>query len=279
MSVRSNSRRFVVLAGVMAAGAAAGGIATAAIPDENDVFHACVRTEAGSGGAIGDIRMIDTALNQLCNQAEKRVAWNQRGRVGDAGPQGPAGAAGSNANIRAFHFDRVQAIKLGRAKGTPVGTFDVPEGKWEFHFSGEVSLPAGVQRVRGASRKATASLNFARNRTINFGRVECTMAVGGTQSTATVGDEGVVLPAVQRARAAAVDMFRGVRHETLTLNFVASVPAGGGQGTLACGYQTGGAAGLVDQGATNLPQASLSNMQLNFAEVGNIRGLNFTVTG
>jgi Collagen triple helix repeat (20 copies) len=68
-----------------------GGIAWAAIPDENGVFTACI------SNADGSIRMIDPSQSGTagtCTGTENRVSWNKKGIEGPKGPAGATGAQG-----------------------------------------------------------------------------------------------------------------------------------------------------------------------------------------
>ena len=80
-------RSRVVIGGVAAI--AAGGVAAyAAIPDGNKVIHACYQQQSGQ------LRVIDTDRGDSCRPSERALQWNQQGPKGDRGPQGPPGSAG-----------------------------------------------------------------------------------------------------------------------------------------------------------------------------------------
>ena len=70
---------------------ATGGIAVAAIPDEDGVIHACV-------SADGAVRVIDPSSSdpkkRSCKSTEKPLDWNQQGEPGAAGATGPVGPTG-----------------------------------------------------------------------------------------------------------------------------------------------------------------------------------------
>jgi hypothetical protein len=81
-------RSRVVIGGVAAV--AAGGVAAyAAIPDGNKVIHACYQQQSGQ------LRVIDTDRGDSCRPSERALQWNQQGPKGDRGPQGPPGPPGS----------------------------------------------------------------------------------------------------------------------------------------------------------------------------------------
>jgi hypothetical protein len=67
----------------------AAGITYAAIPDSNNVIHAC------RGRALGVVRIIDTERGERCTRLEDPVEWNEQGPVGPIGPAGPAGRDGA----------------------------------------------------------------------------------------------------------------------------------------------------------------------------------------
>jgi len=84
--------------GGLALTVATGGLAVAAMPDEDGVIHACV-------SADGAIRVIDPSSSdpkkRSCKSTETSLNWNQQaepgaaGAVGPAGPTGPAGPQGA----------------------------------------------------------------------------------------------------------------------------------------------------------------------------------------
>jgi hypothetical protein len=68
--------------------AVAGGIAYAAIPDADGVYHACLSRN-------GSIRIIDPDTDQ-CKATETAITFNQKGDKGDPGPAGTNGTNGTN---------------------------------------------------------------------------------------------------------------------------------------------------------------------------------------
>src|SRR5713226_9013862 len=63
----------------------AGAVAFADIPD-GSVVHACYEK------ATGRVRVVD---NKGCQDAERKITWNERGPEGPRGEPGPAGAKGA----------------------------------------------------------------------------------------------------------------------------------------------------------------------------------------
>jgi hypothetical protein len=75
------------VASAVVAGALAGGVAAASIPDGSGVINACA-TKAGR------LSVIDTAINATCRATSTALAWPQTGPQGPQGSQGPQGAPG-----------------------------------------------------------------------------------------------------------------------------------------------------------------------------------------
>jgi hypothetical protein len=83
------SNLLAALAGALGATALTGGIAWAAIPDDDGVIHGC-HTKLG-----GVLRVIDTAKGQRClTSVEVPLTWNEQGPKGDRGATGADGAPG-----------------------------------------------------------------------------------------------------------------------------------------------------------------------------------------
>ena len=74
--------------------------AFASIPDQSNVYHACVQAGNLPIPGQGTMRLIDTEKGQSCTRHETPVSWNANGvagptgATGATGPQGPAGATG-----------------------------------------------------------------------------------------------------------------------------------------------------------------------------------------
>ncbi|HVX57006.1 MAG TPA: hypothetical protein VHA37_04695, partial [Candidatus Saccharimonadales bacterium] len=78
------------------------GLATnafASIPDQNQVFHACVTRSIISLPWAGNLRLIDTDRGQTCGRTETPITWSANGIAGPTGPQGPAGPAGADGAV------------------------------------------------------------------------------------------------------------------------------------------------------------------------------------
>ena len=88
--MRSRSPRFRIVAALLALVAAcAGGVALAAsasIPDDGGVFHACRKVTNGK------LRLV--ANESECRNDEVGLSWDQHGEKGEPGPVGPAGPEG-----------------------------------------------------------------------------------------------------------------------------------------------------------------------------------------
>src|SRR5689334_995885 len=83
------SRLGVALVAASVAALAVGGLATAAIPDRDNVVHLCVKK---AGGAV---RVVDDAKGQRCTSKEQAVDVSSRGARGPAGEDGADGAPGA----------------------------------------------------------------------------------------------------------------------------------------------------------------------------------------
>jgi len=70
--------------------------AFASIPDQNQVFHACVQSGTLPIPGQGSIRLIDTNKGQSCTRYETPISWNANGTAGPSGPAGPTGATGAS---------------------------------------------------------------------------------------------------------------------------------------------------------------------------------------
>jgi hypothetical protein len=86
-------RLFTAIAGAAVASSVAG-IAYATIPDQHNVYNACMLK------SLGTIRLIDkslpsTNLMSHCTDKETEISWNQAGQPGPPGPQGAKGDPGA----------------------------------------------------------------------------------------------------------------------------------------------------------------------------------------
>ncbi|MGH3370629.1 MAG: hypothetical protein ACRDPR_11570 [Nocardioidaceae bacterium] len=81
-------RRLTIAAATLALVAAAGGIASAAIPGLGGVINGCYEKRTGI------LRVIDAEAGKKCLSVETPISWNQRGEKGYKGDPGPAGPKG-----------------------------------------------------------------------------------------------------------------------------------------------------------------------------------------
>jgi hypothetical protein len=81
----AGSRKFVVLASVMASSALGGAFAATSLVSD-DVITACFDRNTGA------LRKIDDGAK--CKPGERKISWNKQGPAGETGPQGPAGPEG-----------------------------------------------------------------------------------------------------------------------------------------------------------------------------------------
>ena len=111
--------------------------AVSSIPDSKGVFHACAKRGSGA------MRVVKSARS--CRRAERKLAWNARGRtgprgavgpqgavgpdgaagqpgqpgqVGPTGPQGPTGADGQVGPSEAFGASRDEVVNIGSTSAT-----------------------------------------------------------------------------------------------------------------------------------------------------------------
>lgn len=82
-------RKRLAIATAVAVGAlvVTAGIATASIPDTQNVIHGCYQKNNGQ------VRVIDSAT-ESCHPNETAIQWNQTGPQGPTGPAGPQGPKG-----------------------------------------------------------------------------------------------------------------------------------------------------------------------------------------
>jgi len=70
--------------------------AFASIPDQQQVFHACVQSGNLPIPGQGSVRIIDTAKGQACSRYETPISWSANGATGPTGPVGATGPAGAS---------------------------------------------------------------------------------------------------------------------------------------------------------------------------------------
>ena len=151
------SRKIAVLVVGAIAALAFGSFAFAAIPDGGGVIHGCYKKVAPSQGTL---RLIDTAKNDICNNNEAPLNWNQQGPQGpqglkgDTGPQGPQGLKGDTGTQGpqgpkgdTGPAGPAGASSLPYAYLTRVATVDIPNDNAGWTKVATLSLPAGTYSV------------------------------------------------------------------------------------------------------------------------------------
>jgi hypothetical protein len=229
---------------------ALGGAAYASIPGPDGSIHSCV-------GSRGTLRVIDSAAS--CDPSEQALNFSQTGPQGAAGPPGLS---------QVLTFQGNGSVNVPRKAGTPVGSFDLPEGKWAITLNGGIDI-GGSNSVRlsftgGVKARAAAQVDFRNARGFSWGGdVTCRLALGDGSVTQTAGNGGLIgllVPAVQKSR---------VQHAALNLQLVHDVPAGGERGFLACNQPKA-------QGALgSTPAAVLHDISINAVRVDQVGALNF----
>ena len=120
----SHARRNVVAyLALVAALAAAGGVAYSSIPDAQGVIHGCY-------DSTGALRVIDTDGSGICRGGETALDWNQQGQPGPTGHTGPAGPPGA-------------ALTYGRSVAGPISLPDAPQIK----TIATLTVPAGSYAI------------------------------------------------------------------------------------------------------------------------------------
>jgi hypothetical protein len=245
---------------------ALGGVTYAAIPAPDGTIHACV-------GSRGALRAIDSAAS--CDPSEQALNFSQTGPPGQQGVTGPAGPAGQS---QLLNFVHDISIKVPRKAGMPIGSFDLPEGKWAITFTGGVDIPSsspvGLRLARSQKARAAAMVDFRTARAFSWGGdVSCKLALGDGSVKQTVGNSaliGLLIPAVQKQHGSGGGGGTGrSQHAAVNLQLVQDVPAGGGHGALTC-VQANGKAGFTS------PAAVMNNVSIIAVRVGDIGQLNFT---
>jgi hypothetical protein len=161
--------RLLAAAALLAAAVAVGG-AAAAIPDENDVIHACY---ARSGGTL---RVIDAGVTN-CKQGETSLNWNQvgpQGPKGDTGPAGPQGQQGPKGDPGATGPAGPQGAQGPQGEPGPQGLQGPagPAGPAGERGPQGFMGPAGPPGPAGTSRLAYAREEFVIQEGGLFGNVD-----------------------------------------------------------------------------------------------------------
>jgi hypothetical protein len=92
------ARKVLTGIGLVVAVVAAGELGFASVPDSSGLIHGCYHSGSGGlfgGGERGELRVIDIAKGQKCNNDETAITWNQKGQKGDKGDTGATGPAGA----------------------------------------------------------------------------------------------------------------------------------------------------------------------------------------
>jgi hypothetical protein len=235
---------------------ALGGVTYAAIPAPDGTVHAC-------HDARGALRVIDS--DAACDKGETALNFAQ------TGPQGPAGAPGQT---RLLNFTHSGGVNVPRKAGTPIGSFDLPEGKWAITLNGSVRIPSSnpvaLNFTRGQKLRA-AALNAYR--AVGLGApVTCKMNVGDGSVRNTVGYSsliGLLVPAVQKQHGGGGGAGKTQDAAAIYMQLVQDVPAGGAHGALNC-VQGKAAPGFSS------PSAQVHDISVNAVQVNDVGALNFT---
>jgi hypothetical protein len=134
-----------------AAFVAAGGVALARIPASNGTITACY---AKNGGTV---RIIDSS--KKCARTEKKIAWNQAGKVGATGATGARGAAGAAGATGANGQNGTNGTNgtngIDGANGSPAAS--MLQGHVNTTVTGtgeEFALPSGAEPAAGSGESA-----------------------------------------------------------------------------------------------------------------------------
>jgi hypothetical protein len=215
------------------------------------------------------VRVIDSDAS--CNKDETALNFSQ------TGPQGAQGPAGSPGQTKLLNFTRAAAVGVPRGASKPIGSFDLPEGKWAITLTGGVKIPTSnpvsLNFTRGKLR--AAALNSYR--AVGFGAgVTSKMTVGDGSVRQVVGTSsliGLLLPAVQSQHGAGGGGGTGKSDRAaIYMNLVQDVPAGGAHGVLSCSQ------GKAQHGFST-PAAQMHDISISAVQVNDIGQLNFTLGG
>jgi hypothetical protein len=193
--LRGRALRVSLIAGAVLA--IAGGVAYATIPDNGNVYTACMLKN------VGTIRLIDSSLPSTnlmshCTSLETQVSWNQAGQPGPQGLPGPRGEQGPRGETGAQGPQGLQGPKGDTGEPGPAG----PAGKdgergstdlFVTHPCPPRCIPLGSSYVRvasvdvpGGSYLAIADLSFRAMRGVSAilgqGEVRCVLyaSIAGT---------------------------------------------------------------------------------------------------
>jgi hypothetical protein len=145
-----NKTRMLLATAVVGCALAAGGVASAPIPDGSGVIHGCSATRDDS------LRVIDTGAGQSCDpKKESPLDWNVQGAQGPAGPAGPTGPQGPKGDQGPAGISGLeQALK----------TFSLPVGGW----LPSVDCPTGKSAISGGWTSTNLSPGLEVNESAPF---------------------------------------------------------------------------------------------------------------
>jgi len=106
-----NGRRLLIVIGVVAGVAVAGGIVSATIPDADGIIHGCV-------GGGGKLRVLDADAGETCRTGETPLDWTQQG---------------SPVGNDTFFNRNFQDVPLAPFPGVTVASLSVPTGTYVMH--------------------------------------------------------------------------------------------------------------------------------------------------
>lgn len=256
-SLRRPSPSLVVATAAFAV--ALGGVTYAAIPGGDNTIHSCY-------DGRGSLRVIDEKAS--CGQGETALNFSQ------TGPQGPAGQPGAPGQTRLLNFTHPGGVNIARKAGAPVGSFDLPEGKWQITFTGGVKIPSSKPVAIPTDQKLRSATLNGNRAVANGSPVTCKMTVGDGSVRTTVGNSsliGLLLPAVQTQHSSGGGGGAGKGQDAaaIYMQLVSDVPAGGGHGVLACTQ------GKAKAGFSS-PSAQLHDISIHAVQVNDVGALNFT---
>lgn len=131
----------------------AGGVAYAAVPDQDGVIRGCYSVKTGA------VRVGEESLK--CSSNEAPISWNQKGPQGDPGPMGPAGPQGETGTAGAE--GPAGAVGPAGPAGPagppgPAGTVEAWHAKGEAGLSDSQTATVGTKQVGAGRYTANASV-------------------------------------------------------------------------------------------------------------------------
>jgi hypothetical protein len=129
MTSAFKGRRLVVVAAGVTAVLAAGGIASAAIPDSSGVFHGCYSTNGAKATNGTQLNIIDSA-SASCNGTQTAITWNTTGPTGPAGATGATGQDGAPGGVGPTGATGPQGPQGPAGQTGPQGPAGAPDVFW-----------------------------------------------------------------------------------------------------------------------------------------------------